>query len=125
FEDAIEATAMACGGKKNFACAMRPELAHDPDAAGKWLSDALRPDRREAVHAVHLLRALKEAGRHGCHTLKYWLDEHVGYQPSDIAPAKTPAQLLAEQMEHHLREFRRLADEHAAALSASELRAVK
>src|SRR5690606_31526607 len=71
---------------------------------------------------VQLIRMGRERGVH-CAIHK--LADETGYERPGIAPPKTKAQLIAEQMEYHLREFRRLADEHAAAITASELGSVK
>ena len=129
FEDALEATAIACGGKKSFACAMRPEMAEDPDAAGRWLKAALDTERREVLHAIHLVRGLKEARRHHCHILKHWLDEHVGYQKSDIAAPKSRWQAIAEKKLRIAQMEKDLADEEAALRleeeTAGRLREVK
>lgn len=120
FEDAIEATAMACGGKKKFAIAMRPDLDDDPDAAGRWLSDALNPDRRQEIHSAHLMRALKFARQHGCHILKHWLDDASGYERTRVAPKKSESELLASE----LQRIANRATEIAAQLSALERKGV-
>src|SRR5690554_1231955 len=110
----MEATAAACGGKKAFACMLRPDLADDPNAAHRWLLDALNPDRRTEIHAAHLIRACRVAREHGCHILKHWLDDATGYSRSDPVPAQTENQKRARRMRELLDEFARLADEEAA-----------
>lgn len=113
-EEAIEATARACGGKKQFACALRPDLEDEPDKAHRWLLDALNSDRRTEFHVDHLRRACTIARKHGCHILKHWFDDATGYERTGVAPSKTPRQELAEKMQRALDDFRRLADEDAA-----------
>lgn len=110
----MEATAVACGGKKAFACQIRPDLADEPEKALRWLLDALNPDRRTELHAAHLVRAFKVGRKHGCHILKHWVDDASGYERGGVAPRKTPEQELAEEFERVAGELRRLADEAAA-----------
>lgn len=105
--EAVHALAMQTGGWKALACVMRAELADDPDTAGRWLSDALNPDRREVLHADHLRRALRYGRERGCHVLMLWLCDDLSYQQPDPVAAKSPRQQLAEKM-------RRIADEFQA-----------
>ena len=107
-EEAIEATAAACGGKKLFAIALRPELEEEPERAHRWLLDALNPDRRTEFHATHLIRACRIAAKYECHVLKRWFDEATGY-----APEKTPQQKLAERRLALANELKLLADKEA------------
>ena len=113
-EEAVEATAAACGGKKTFACKIRPDLADDPERAHRWLLDALNPDRRTEFHADHLRRACIVARDHECHILKHWFDGAVGYGATEPQSAKTPMQRLAEKRLALAAEFAKLADEEAA-----------
>lgn len=113
-EEAVEATAAVCGGKKALACAMRPELADDPEAAGRWLLDALNKDRREVLHVKHLLRACIYAReRYDCHILKHFVDASTGYGPSDPADELTPRQRIARRRVQLAADQQRLADEEA------------
>jgi hypothetical protein len=113
-EEAIEATAVACGGKKAFAAKLRPDLAEDPERAHRWLLDALNPDRRTELHADHLRRACIVAREHNCHILKHWFDLAVGYRPTDPAPARTEMQKIAARRLELAREMAQLADDEAA-----------
>lgn len=94
-EDAMEATAAACGGKKAFAVELRPDLADDPEKALRWFLDALNPDRRTEIHAEHLRKACVVARKHDCHVLKHWFDDATSYERTDPAPQKTELQKLA------------------------------
>lgn len=126
-EEAVEAVAMACGGKKAFACELRPDLREDPEAAHRWLLDALNPDRRTELHAIHIIRACRVAREHGCHILKHWFDDQTGYERTGVAPRKTERQILADEMQRIAARFKELA-EAAARLDRDdrmELRAVR
>ena len=98
-EEAVEATAMACGGKKAFACELRPDLADEPEKALRWLLDALNADRRTELHADHLRRACRVARQHGCHILKHWFDDATGYERTSVAPKKSEHELLAAELQ--------------------------
>jgi hypothetical protein len=122
-EEAFEATAAICGGKKAFACKLRPDLADDPEAAHRWFLDALNPDRRTELHVIHMKRACVVAREYGCHILKHWFDGAVGYEKTNPATAKSKGQVRAERMGELASEFKRLADEQAAE-TISALRAI-
>ncbi len=113
-EDAIEATAAACGGKKAFACDIRPDLADEPEKAHRWLLDALNTERRTEFHAEHLRRACVVARKADCHILKHWFDSATGYQPTSTAPQMTEQQKLARRRLALAEELAKIADEEAA-----------
>ncbi len=98
-EEAIEALAMACGGKKSFACELRPDLADEPDKAHRWLLDALNSDRRTELHAAHLVRALKIGRRHNCHVLKKWLDDEARYEHGAPKHERSKYEVVAEEFQ--------------------------
>ena len=127
-EEAFEALAAACGGKKAFACELRPDLADEPEKAHRWLLDALNPDRRTEIHAEHLKRACAIGRKHRCHVLKHWFDDATGYERTHEAPQKTAAQVIAEKRLRLAEELKALADEEAAlerAEAAAQLRSVR
>ena len=132
-EEAVEATAAVCGGKKAFACVMRPDLADDPEAAHRWLLDALNPDRRTELHVKHVLRGCAYArDKYGCHILKHWVDHATGYDPSEPATELTPRQRIARRRTQLAAWGQELADEEAKleqqerrAEGIQELRAAK
>lgn len=90
---------MACGGKKAFACELRPDLADEPEKALRWLLDCLNPDRRQELHADHLRKACKVGMAHSCHILKHWFDDATGYERTSVAPKKTEHELLAAELQ--------------------------
>lgn len=124
-EEAVEAVAMACGGKKHFASLLRPDLSDEPEKAHRWLLDALNADRRTEFHAEHLRRACRIAREHGCHILKHWFDDATGYERTDVAPGKTKRQELADKYQRAAEEIKQLADELAAIERAEASRAIR
>lgn len=90
---------MACGGKKAFACTVRPDLADDPEKALRWLLDCLNTDRRQKLGAEELKRACREAQKQGCHILKHWFDDATGYQRTEVAPKKSEHERLAAELQ--------------------------
>lgn len=99
FEDAMEATALACGGKKAFACVLRPDLAEEPEKAHRWFLDALNSERRADFHRQHIVRACRKAREDGCHILKHWFDDATGYTRTGVAPVKTEYEQLAAEFQ--------------------------
>lgn len=125
-EEAVTTTAAVCGGKKAFACVMRPDLADDPEAALRWLLDALNPDRRTELHVKHVLRGCAYArAEYDCHILKHWLDRAAGYEPTDPASPLTPRQRIAQRRLQNAAEAKKLADEEAALDRADGMREIR
>ena len=123
FRDALKHLVKALGGYEAVGLELWP--AKSMKAAGGWLRDCLELDRPAKLDLEEVVKLLKMGRERGIHCAIHKLTDDLGYDHPDIAPTKTPAQILAEQMERHLREFRRLADEHAATVTAAELRAVR
>lgn len=124
-EEAVEATAMACGGKKKFAVAIRPQWKNDPERAHRWFLDALNPLNRTEFHAEDLLMACQVAREHHCHILKHWFDNATGYERSQPAAPKTPEQDLANELASIAARYKQVADDLARKLAAvSPLKAV-
>ncbi len=123
-EEAVEATAAVCGGKKAFACELRPDLADEPEKAHRWLLDALNPDRRTELHVDHFRRACRIAATHDCHILKHWFDDATGYERGGIAPKLTERQKLARARLEKARELSAIEDRLAALDRVEVARAV-
>jgi len=123
FRDALKHLVKALGGPEAVGLELWP--AKSMKAAGNWLRDCLDPSRQAKLDIEEIVKLIRMGRERGVHCAIHKLADETGYERPGIAPSKTKAQLIGEQMEYHLREFRRLADEHAAALSASELTSVK
>ena len=95
--EALHALAQAVGGWKSLACLLRPELADDPDRAGRWLSDALNDEKRDTWKGEHQLRALRIGKQHDCHVYAAWLNNAAGYEaPKPKAVQSERSRLLDE-----------------------------
>ncbi|HEX7113739.1 MAG TPA: hypothetical protein VF193_01295 [Steroidobacter sp.] len=123
FRDALKHLVKALGGFEAVGLELWP--AKSMKAAGNWLRDCLDPERPAKLDLEEVVRLLRMGRERGVHCAVHKLADETGYERPGIAPCKTKAQLIGEQMAHHLREFQRLANEQAAALTANELRAVK
>lgn len=125
-EEAVEATAAVCGGKKAFACVMRPDLADDPEGARKWLLDALNPEHRTQLHIKHALRGCVHArAKYDCHILKHWFDRAAGYEPTEPASAMTPRQKIAARRTMLAAHYQQLADDEAELDRAESMREIR
>jgi hypothetical protein len=80
------------GGAKAVGARMRPDLA--PDAAGRWLKDALNADRREQLHPSQVIWLLKAAREAGIHDAMRWMAGECGYTtPDPTSPPDEMAEL--------------------------------
>ena len=91
-EDAFSHLVSVMGGAKSVGARMRPDLA--PDAAGRWLKDALNADRREQLHPSQVVWLLKAAREAGIHDAMRWIAGECGYTtPDPISPPDEMAEL--------------------------------
>ena len=123
--EALAALGARAGGWKALACAIRPEMSDDPERAGRWLSDALNPDRREVLHVEHLIAALRVGRRVDCHVLKHWIDQETGYQKSAPARSRPRRVILAERLQELTAELRRVSEELEVPTDSADLKAVE
>ena len=123
FRGAVDHLVKMLGGHKVVGGMLRP--GWPVKKASDWVSDCLNPDRQTKFDFEDISALLAEGRARGIHCASWQLADETGYERPGIAPTKTPDQLLAEQMSHHLSEFKRLADERAAAQTMAEVRAVK
>jgi len=91
-EDAFSHLVSLLGGAKSVGARMRPDLA--PDAAGRWLKDALNGERREHLHPSQVIWLLKAAHEAGIHDAMRWIASECGYTtPEPISPPDEMAEL--------------------------------
>ena len=91
-EDAFSHLVSLMGGAKSVGARMRPDLA--PDAAARWLKDALNADRREQLHPSQVIWLLKAAREAGIHDAMRWISGECGYTtPDPISPPDEMAEL--------------------------------
>ena len=83
--DALREVVQALGGTKAVGAMLRPERG--ADAAGRWLSDALNPDRAERLDPDQVLYLLKAGRAAGCHAAAAYLMREAGYaDPVPVEP---------------------------------------
>ncbi len=109
-QDAFDALAAQVGGKKVLACALRPELADDPEAAHRWYLECVNPDRRQAFHGSHYLRAAKIGREHGVHDFIDWFADKAGYEFKPKARPSKRTRLL-EEYNQLMEEVRKRSEE--------------
>lgn len=91
-EDAFSHVVSVLGGAKAVGAKMRPDLA--PDAAARWLKDALNADRREQLHPSQVIWLLKSAREAGIHDAIRWIASECGYtSPDPVSPPDEMAEL--------------------------------
>lgn len=83
--DALAEVVRALGGSKAVGAKMRPEKGID--AAGRWLNDALNPNREEKLDPDQLLWILREGRAAGCHAAANYIMREAGYSdPTPVEP---------------------------------------
>lgn len=83
--DALREAVQALGGMKAVGAKMRPEKG--VDAAGRWLNDALNPNREEKLDPDQVLWLLREGRAAGCHAAMNYLAREAGYaDPIPVEP---------------------------------------
>jgi hypothetical protein len=89
----------AVGGWKELATRINPKLADEPTEAGKWLSRALAPNRREAFLEQHWRRAVELGVSIGCDVCWQFYCEATGHKYSEPAQTKSRKLQLLEERE--------------------------
>lgn len=79
YNEAIRAAVQALGGFKRVGADLRPDIA--VDAAGRWLSDCINPDKREILPPSALAFIRRKAREAGCHVLTAFELQDSGYAP--------------------------------------------
>lgn len=95
YNEAIRAAVQALGGFKRIGSELKPDLA--PDAAGRWLSDALNPDKREVLPPSALAWLRRRARAEGVHVIAAYEAQDAGYAPPvQIEPEDERAALMRQ-----------------------------
>jgi hypothetical protein len=95
YNEAIRAAVQALGGFKRVGAELKPDLA--ADAAGRWLSDCVNPDKREILPPSALAYIRRKARENGCHILAAYEAQDAGYAPPvAIEPEDERAALMRE-----------------------------
>lgn len=87
----------AVGGWKALACYVRPDLAEDPDEAGKWMHRALDPNTRDAWKDVHMDRVIRKGREVGYNVVWDWKCQHLGFRTSEPLASKSRLMWLLEE----------------------------
>ena len=91
-EEVLTHVVTLLGGAKRVGVEMRKDMS--PDAAGRWLKDALNGSRRETLHPGHLMFILKMANEAGIHDAMRWIASDCGYTtPDPVSPPDEMAEL--------------------------------
>lgn len=95
YNEAIRAAIQALGGFKRVGADLKPDLA--ADAAGRWLADAINPDKREVLPPSALAYIRRKAREAGCHVLSAYEAQDAGYAPPiPVEPEDERASLQRE-----------------------------
>lgn len=101
--DALKAGVQFMGGAKLVASQLWP---HKPiEQARKDLLDCLNRDngrKFDVEEILGLLRMFRQAGYHGA---KHWIDEDIGYEPSDPKDPEIERDRLAEALDRTTASF--------------------
>lgn len=130
--DALASCVSRLGGAKCVGHRLWPHKA--PDAAGVQLANCLNRDRAEKLDPEQVLLLLRWGREIGYHAAKHWIDQEVGYAPSQpVEPEDRIADLLRalhasqddarRQQEALARTIAQL--EHSQAGSVAALRALR
>lgn len=111
FEDVVTALARVAGGNKQFAEALRPELAGEPERARRWLLDCLNPEHAQKLSPDHLLRALKLGRELGCHMVMAWICREAGYTIPEPAAQPSHKTLLLAEAERLAKRQRQISED--------------
>lgn len=106
--DAAKAAVLQLGGAKLVGSVMWPEKS--PEAAARYLLDALnpmRPERLNPAQVLLLMRLAREANFHGL--AAYYMRE-AGYAPPVPLNPLTEAEVLTQRMGSMMSEMKMMAD---------------
>lgn len=104
--DALRAAVQAVGGAKIVAGRLWP--AKPIEQARKDLLDCLNRDNGRKLcieEVIAVLRMAREAGYHGA---KHWIDEEIGYQPTNPSDPRVERDRLADELARAGEHFKSL-----------------
>lgn len=122
WRSALRHAVLAMGGVASVAVRLWP--GKTPKQAEQKLANCLNPDHEWKLDLEEIETIMTWAREQGIHCAMHKLADTTGYTRPDIAPTKTPAQILADEMAATVAKFKHLADEYAA-ITKIDLRAVK
>lgn len=85
--DALRHAVSVLGGPKKVAPMLRGEEV-PIEAASRWVSDCLNPDRPAQFHPHQILVLLRTAREMGDHTAMRWLAGECGYDATPVTKAE-------------------------------------
>ena len=111
------------GGPKEVAHAIWPKK--DPIDRAKWLNRCLDENRTEKLGVDELFLILKLCCRDGYHAPKHWLDEQLGYLPSNPIDHLNEFERIMREMSRLNREAESLAQKMSAEQPGRSITALK
>lgn len=104
--DALRGAVQAAGGAKIVAGKLWP---HKPvDQAKRELLDAVNRDNVRKLCVEEMMAVLRMAKDVGYHGAKHWIDEALGYQPTQPADPKLERDRLADELARAADTFKNL-----------------
>lgn len=104
--DVLKAAVQASGGAKAVASRLWP---HKPlSEAQRELLDCLNRDRPRKLDLEEVVAILKFAREQNFHAAKHWLDQELGYQPTQPTDPKIERDRLAEELSRAADNFKNL-----------------
>ena len=110
YDDELEALKDAVnrlGGSKSVGAVLWPEKT--PDAASRYLLDALNPARPERLNPGQVVLIMRMAREIGFHNLAAFFMREAGYAPPVPLNPATEAEVLIKGMEQLMGTFHRMA----------------
>ncbi len=104
--ECVKAAVQHAGGAKTVGPKLWP--AKDPFKAQKELLDCLNRDAPRKLCIEELMAVLKMAKEAGFHQAKHWIDEALGYQPTQPQDPKIERDRLADELARAADNFQKL-----------------
>lgn len=120
--DVARAAVQAAGGAKSVAAQLWPSMPIGE--AHRKLLDCLNRDRPGKLCIEEFMSVLKLARESGFHQAKHWIDNELGYQPTQPQDPKIERDRLADELARASENFKNLT-RAAERLLETKLTAVK